>query len=155
MLNIILDSLLKWFAPILSFTTEEIYKLLLNNNKSIHLEKFKKYPSKFNNIKLNEKWMELIKIRNICNMSIEEKRSLKEIGSSLEAELKIELNKKFKDTTNNIDFSEFCITSKAEVIFNNNEETIVTTSKAKGSKCSICWKIKEVGCERSTCPNHS
>ena len=155
LLNIILDSLLKWFAPILSFTTEEIYKLLLDNNKSIHLEKFKKYPQNFKNENLNEKWEELIKIRNICNISIEEKRAAKEIGSSLEAELKIELNKKFKVMVDNIDFSEFCITSKAEVIFNNNEEIIVTASKAKGSKCSTCWKIKEVACERSTCPNHS
>ena len=65
------------------------------------------------------------------------------------------MNEKFKDAANNIDFSEFCITSKAEVIFNNNEEITVTTSKAKGSKCSTCWKIKEVACERSTCPNHS
>ncbi len=155
LLNVILDSLLRWFAPILSFTTEEIYKLLLENNKSIHLEKFKKYPLKFDNKKLNKKWIELIRIRNICNISIEEKRSVKEIGSSLEAELKIELNEKFKDVVNNIDFSEFCITSKAEVIFNNNEEIIVTTSKAKGSKCSTCWKIKEVACERPTCPNRS
>ena len=78
--------MLKWFAPILSFTTEEIYKLLLDNNKSIHLERFKKYPQKFKNENLNEKWAELIKIRNICNVSIEEKRAAKEIGSSLEAE---------------------------------------------------------------------
>ena len=99
--------------------------------------------------------MELIKIRNICNVSIEEKRSLKEIGSSLEAELKIELNNKFKDIVVNTDFSEICITSKAEVIFDNNEETIVTTSKAKGSKCSTCWKIKEVACERTNCPKNS
>ena len=155
LLNVILDSLLKWFAPILSFTTEEIYKLLFENNKSIHFEKFNKYPSKFDNKKLNEKWIELIKIRDICNISIEEKRSLKEIGSSLEAGLKIELNEKFKDAVNNIDFSEFCITSKAEVIFNSSEEIIVTTSKAKGSKCPTCWKIKEVACERSTCPNRS
>ena len=28
LLNIILNSLLKWFAPILSFTTEEIFKLI-------------------------------------------------------------------------------------------------------------------------------
>ncbi len=35
---------------------------------------------------------ELIKIRNICNISIEEKRASKEIGSSLEADLKINLN---------------------------------------------------------------
>ena len=71
-------------SPILSFTTEEIYKLLFDNNKSIHLEKFKVYPEAFNNKTLNDRWIELIKIRNICNISIEEKRSLKEIGSSLD-----------------------------------------------------------------------
>ena len=67
----------------------------------------------------------------------------------------VSLNKKLKNLTNNIDFSEICITSKAEVIQNDNTETTVITTKAKGSKCSTCWKIKEVGCERSTCPNHS
>ena len=30
-LNILLDILLKWFAPILSFTTEEIYSLVIMN----------------------------------------------------------------------------------------------------------------------------
>ena len=43
LLNIILNALLKWFAPILSFTTEEIYRLLFNNEKSIHLEKFQQF----------------------------------------------------------------------------------------------------------------
>ena len=33
LLNIILDSLLKWFAPILSFTTEEIFQLISKNKK--------------------------------------------------------------------------------------------------------------------------
>ena len=37
--------------------------------------------------KLKEKWFELIKVRNTCNISIEEKRASKDIGSSLEAEL--------------------------------------------------------------------
>ena len=40
-----------------------------------------------------EKWSKLIKIRDACNLSIEEKRAKKEIGSSLEASLEIELNK--------------------------------------------------------------
>ena len=57
-----LDVLLKWFAPILSFTTEEIYKLLNKDQKSIHLEKFLEIPTKFKNEKINEK-VELIKIR--------------------------------------------------------------------------------------------
>ena len=40
LLNIILNSLLKWFAPILIFYTEEIYQLISKKNKSIHLENF-------------------------------------------------------------------------------------------------------------------
>ncbi len=151
LLNIILNSLLKWFAPILSFTTEEIFRLLFKDKKSIHLEKFLKFPINFKNEKLNEKWLELTKIRNICNISIEEKRSKKEIGSSLEADLKISLNQKLKDLTKNIDFSEICITSKAEVIYKDDIETNAVTTKAKGSKCSTCWKIKEKSCKRTNC----
>ena len=94
LLNIILNSLLKWFAPILSFTTEEIYQLISKKKKSIHLEKFLNFPKKFENLKLDEKWNKLIKIRDVCNLSIEEKRASKEIGSSLEADLKIKINKK-------------------------------------------------------------
>ncbi len=147
-LNIILNALLKWFAPILSFTTEEIYKLLFTEKKSIHLEKFLEIPTKFKNEKINEKWNQLIKIRNICNISIEEKRSSKDIGSSLEADLKIQLNKKLKEFTENVDFSEICITSKAEVDYKDDIETIAITSKAKGTKCPVCWKINEGSCPR-------
>jgi len=148
LLNIILDCLLRWFAPILSFTTEEIYKLISENNKSIHLQKFLKIPDTLRNDELNNKWIELLKIRNICNVSIEEKRALKEIGSSLEADLKINLNSKFKEYTNNIDFAEICITSTASIIFREQSEIKVETSKALGKKCPVCWKISDKDCVR-------
>ncbi|MDC0167715.1 isoleucine--tRNA ligase [Candidatus Pelagibacter sp.] len=152
LLNIILNSLLKWFAPILSFTTEEIYRLLFKDNKSIHLENFLDFPNSFSNEKLNKKWLELIKIRNICNISIEEKRANKEIGSSLEADLNIHLDKKLEDITKNIDFSELCITSKAEISFKEKLETSAKTTKARGTKCTLCWKIIENACDRTHCP---
>jgi isoleucyl-tRNA synthetase len=148
LLNIILNSLLKWFAPILSFTTEEIFKLLSKDNKSIHLEKFLDFPEKFKNEELNKKWYELIKIRNICNISIEENRASKDIGSSLEAELKINLDNKWLEITKGIDFSELCITSKAEIYFKETEEINVKTFKAEGSKCPVCWKISKELCIR-------
>ena len=154
LLNIILNSLLKWFAPILSFTTEEIYRLVFKDNKSIHLEKFLDFPTSFFNEKLYQKWIELIKIRNICNISIEEKRANKEIGSSLEANLNIHLDQKLKEITKNIDFSELCITSKAEISFKENLETSAQTTKAKGKKCSLCWKINENACHRTYCPQN-
>ena len=50
----------------------------------------------------------------------------------------------------NTDFSELCITSKAEVTYKDDIETTATTSKAKGSKCPVCWKINE-----GPCPRHS
>ena len=155
LLNIILSSLLRWFAPILSFTTEEIYRLIMNDNKSIHLTKFLKFPKNFKNENLNQKWLELIKIRNICNISIEEKRASKEIGSSLEASLKIDLDKKLNDISKNVDFSELCITSSAEVSYFENTETKVQTTKAEGSKCQVCWKITKDACSRKNCPKNS
>ena len=151
-LNVILNSLLKWFAPILSFTTEEIYRLIMNKNKSIHLEKFLEFPETFKNEELFNKWIELIKIRNVCNISIEEKRAAKEIGSSLEAHINIKLDNKQKKLTENIDFAELCITSKAEVSFEDNSEVHVKTFKAAGDKCKVCWKINKSGCERAICP---
>ena len=109
-LNIILESLIKWFAPILSFTTEEIFTLTNKEKKSIHLEEFIEFPKSFENQNLNKKWVELKKIRDICNISIEEKRASLSIGSSLEANLTINLNEKIFDITKNIDFAELCIT---------------------------------------------
>ena len=45
-LNIILESLLKWFAPVLVFTTEEIYSLVnKDKSESIHENHFVKIPA--------------------------------------------------------------------------------------------------------------
>ncbi len=147
-LNVLLKSLLRWFAPILSFTTEEIYQLVSKKSKSIHLEKFLKFPDKFKNQKNDEKWSELMKIRDVCNISIEEKRSSKEIGSSLEANLDINLNEKYKEIVRDIDLSELCIVSKANINFNKQSDILVETKKASGNKCAVCWKIRKDPCER-------
>ena len=149
-LNIILESLIKWFAPILSFTTEEIFTLIDKNKKSIHLEKFIELPNEFENKDLNKKWVELKKIRDVCNISIEAKRSSKEIGSSLEANLIINLNNKLVKISENIDFAELCITSGVKIIKNDSEKIEVITEKAQGNKCPICWKININECERHT-----
>ena len=50
--------------------------------------------------------------------------------------------------TEDVDFSELCITSKAEVNYESNIETKAITFKAKGTKCPVCWKINEGSCAR-------
>ena len=88
------------------------------------------------------------KIRDVCNISIEAKRTSKEIGSSLEASLVLNLNKTLFEISKDVDFSEICITSSAVVHQSNNEETIIETIKAEGNKCPVCWKINKIKCER-------
>ena len=149
-LNIILESLLKWFAPILCFTTEEIFTLISRERKSIHLESFIKIPEKFSNEKLEKRWHQIKKIRDICNISIEAKRASKEIGSSLEANLVINMNEKVIAATQDLDFSEICITSGARIEKVNSIEITAIASKAKGNKCPVCWKINKDKCVRHT-----
>ena len=151
LLNIILNSLLKWFAPILSFTTEEIYQLISKSKKSIHLQKFINFPKKFHNEKLGERWSKLIKIRDFCNLSIEEKRASKEIGSSLESSLEITLSQELFENFKDVDFAEICITSSAIIKQGSDNEIKVLTTKAPGKKCPICWKVSEEGCSRPNC----
>ncbi len=147
-LNIILDCLLKWFAPILVFTTEEINNLICKDSKSIHETTFPKIPGSFKNSKLNEKWSELFKIKQQVNISIEKMRASKEIGSSLEADLKISTTQKNFDLFKDIDVAEYFITSKAEIIKNENDQLKIDVKKSKGYKCPRCWKILETKCNR-------
>ena len=147
-LNIILESLLKWFAPILVFTTDEIYSLINKDEKNIHEHSFVNVPKNWENKKLSEKWNKLFQIKEEANIAIEAKRSSKEIGSSLEAEIKLNVDKKRFELLKNLDLAEYLITSKAEKVLVEGEEMKIEVNKAKGTKCPRCWKILEQNCSR-------
>jgi isoleucyl-tRNA synthetase len=151
-LNIILESLLKWFAPILVFTTEEIFSLINKKDISIHESLFVKIPDNWKNEKLGEKWLNLFKIKQEANIAIEEKRTNKELGSSLEAEIKIHIPKEKFELLDDLNLSEYFITSKAEKFISDNEEIKIEVKKASGKKCSRCWKILDEKCDRASCP---
>ena len=151
-LNVILESLIKWFAPILVFTTDEIYTLVNKDEKSIHENSFVEIPKKWENKKLNEKWEQLFRIKQEANVAIEEKRSNKEIGSSLEAEIRLILDDKKFELLKNLDLAEYFITSKAERVLSEKSEIKIEVKKAKGNKCQRCWKILEKKCQRNECP---
>jgi isoleucyl-tRNA synthetase len=149
-LNIILEFLLKWFAPIFVFTTEEIYSLISKKEESIHELLFSKLPKKWENKELNDKWKLLFKIKQEANLSIEEKRGNKDIGSSLEAELEIYTNSENFNLMEGLDLAEYFITSKAIKIKNKDdkEKTKIVVKKSSGTKCPRCWKILSGKCKR-------
>jgi isoleucyl-tRNA synthetase len=152
LLNILLECLLKWFAPILVFTTEEIFNLINKDGSSIHEYYFLTVPKKWENKRLSDKWEQLFKIKQEANIAIEEKRSSKEIGSSLEAEIKLFLNKDKFDLLRDLDLAEYLITSKAEKVLSEKDGVKIEVKKANGKKCTRCWKILEEKCSRDECP---
>jgi len=162
LLALTLDVLLKWLAPILSFTTEEIFQIVNpEKNSSIHLENFPKIPANWENYKLYEKWEKLKIIRNVVNAGIEVKRSNKDIGSSLEADINIYLSAEYLKLVKDINLSEYFITSSASAKPMEKNDKIfklsdvknigVLVKKAEGKKCSRCWKILANPCQRNNC----
>jgi len=125
------------------------------------LETFPTIPSEWKNEQLFQKWDKLKIVRNVANAAIEVKRSNKEIGSSLEADIKIYLNEEYLQYIKGVNLSEYIITSKAEAqpmikddkLFklDNVDNVGVLVKKAEGEKCSRCWKILENPCERENC----
>ena len=146
----------------MSFTTEEIFQIInTGKNSSIHLENFPEIPTNWENKKLHEKWEKLKLIRNVVNAGIEVKRSNKDIGSSLEADIQIYLGQEYLELVKDINLSEYFITSKASAKEMINDDKIfklndisnvgVIVEKAKGEKCPRCWKILLNPCERNNC----
>jgi isoleucyl-tRNA synthetase len=164
LLGLILDMLLKWFAPILSFTTEEIFQILnKDQNLSIHLQTFPKIPKKWKNEKLYDKWEKFKLIKKVVNAAIEVKRSNKDIGSSLEADVEVFLNEDYLKIVKDFDLPESFITSKAQAEKMSNDKNLfkidevknvgVLVKKADGEKCPRCWKIFPGPCQRCKLKN--
>jgi isoleucyl-tRNA synthetase len=150
---------MKWFAPILSFTTEEVYQIInKENNSSIHLQGFPEIPLHWQNEKLFKKWEKFKIIRKVVNAAMEVKRANKDIGSSLEADVQVYLDAEYLKIIKDFDLSENFITSRAEAKKLANEDNLfmldeikeikVSVHKAKGEKCPRCWKIFEGPCKR-------
>ena len=123
--------------------------------KSIHLKRLNTFPKTWNNTQLEQNWKKIIDIRNEANSSIEAMRTEKILGSSLEANIEIELDEENYNLGKNYDFSEICITSSAKIIKTKEKKNLikVITVKAEGQKCPVCWKINKNGCERHSCSN--
>ena len=146
----------------LAFTTEEAYQVIKNKNyKSIHLQDFSVIPSIWNNSEIKNKWFGIKKVKQVVNAAIEDIRNKKIIGSNLEANVIVYLKDEYLNLIKGEDLSEIfiCSEARAESFINQNdlfslkdvEGVAVKILKAKGQKCSRCWKILEKPCSRDIC----
>jgi isoleucyl-tRNA synthetase len=152
-IDMICDALLRWFAPVLSFTCEEAWRMYRPDAEpSVHLTLFPDRLEDFRDEKLAAKWETIRDVRRVVTGALEVERAAKNIGSSLEASpLVYVTDKAIFDTLFDVDLAEVFITSNAMATnedapanaFRLNEVpgVAVVVEKAVGAKCARSWKI--------------
>jgi isoleucyl-tRNA synthetase len=155
------DSILKWLAPVLSFTTEEAWRLYRPDAEpSVHLTLFPGSFDNFRNDALAAKWETVRAVRSVVTGALELERAAKRIGSSLEASPIVYVaDRAMLGVLFDVDLAEVCITSNFEVREGNAPAdafrlpsvpgVAVVIEKAAGAKCARSWKIlPTVGSDR-------
>ncbi|WP_407177013.1 isoleucine--tRNA ligase [Bradyrhizobium sp. STM 3562] len=152
-IDIICDAILRWLAPVLSFTCDEAWHLYRPDAEaSVHLTLFPEGLETYRSDALAAKWQTIRAVRRVVTGALEIERAAKRIGSSLEASPVIYVSdRSLLATLFGIDLAEICITSNAEVqegeapegAFRLNEVpgVAVVVEKAVGTKCARSWKI--------------
>src|SRR5262249_15044609 len=152
-IDLICASILKWLAPVLSFTSEEAWQLYRRDAEaSVHLTLFPTGFDSFRDDALAKKWETIRDVRRVVTGALELERAAKKIGSSLEASPLVYVSDKaIFATLFDVDLAEVCITSNAMV---TNDEpppgaftlpdvkgVAVVVEQAVGTKCARSWKI--------------
>jgi len=166
-LVMILEYLTKGLAPLLSFSTEEIwsaYKTTFNVDvkESIHLELFPDTELNIpNSAAISEKWDKILSTRDAVKKALEILRADKVIGSSLEAKVLLQVkNEKLQSfLEENIAVlpmvyitSQVKIVSLVEKIIFDDDQFAVGVEKADGTKCVRCWKYSDTVGQNSEHP---
>ena len=151
LLNIIFNHLVRWFAPSISFTSEEAWKAM-GNKESIHLQDFLQCKNEYEDNQLNEKWSLIKNIRKVATGAIEKIREEKIIRSSLEAHIDIFVSAESYKKLEKVMFDEITITSSFSLYVIDEKskgfsiedisDVIVKASKVNGEKCQRCWKYE-------------
>ena len=144
----------------MSFTAEEAWKTLRQTAlgrdfaQSIFLSNMPRNASFIPDVRLEEKWNEIRRIREGVQKFLEEAREKKIIGSSLEAKVIFSTNdpstRAFLEETKSL-WPEIAIVSQVEVK-DGTDPLFVEVVHATGHKCARCWQWKdEVG---TLAPHH-
>ena len=125
------------------YTSEEVYRFIPGEKlESVHLNDMPEAPTYEFDSKL---WELFFDVKDDVFKALEEARNEKVIGSSLEAEVKLNLGEKYKPVREQLEkyLHQLLIVSKVEF---TDDETLPKAStirvevlKSNGQKCNRCW----------------
>jgi isoleucyl-tRNA synthetase len=152
---LILDSLVRMIAPVLSFTADEVWGYLPGKREtSVHLAGFPPFCPEWKNDVLVERWERIMKVRGEVSKALELARVAKTIGHSLDAAVLIsadpELISFLREYTTEL--PGIFIVSKVELSdtiegeyyeAESIPELKLRVTAAPGEKCERCWWYSE------------
>jgi isoleucyl-tRNA synthetase len=151
-IDIIAETVLKWLAPILCFTTDEAWvDMRPKAEASIHLTTFVSGLEMWRDDELAETWRQIRRARAVVTGALELERAAKRIGSSLEAAPQVYIaDDALRALLTGIDFAEVCITSGISIVAGDGPADAfrladtpgiaVVPQRSGGVKCARSWK---------------
>ncbi|MEA3064489.1 MAG: isoleucyl-tRNA synthetase [Sphingomonadales bacterium] len=137
-LDTVFHALVRWLAPVLCFTTEEVWQTRYpDEGGSVHLLEWPEIDSAWRDEALGSKWALIRATRENVTESIEPLRREKVIGSSLEAKV---LYPSVEDGLIDLDsetLAEVYIVSEAIAA----DVRCVEVTKSDYLKCGRCWRL--------------
>lgn len=149
----IIEALVRWMAPIMSFTAQELWQLMPGErNEYVFTEYWYDGFSIAQHQALDDQfWQQVLAIKNDVNSALEKERNAKTIGSSLEAEITLYVSESKMEVLTKLE-NELCfvlITSKATVRSlsekpenaqgTTDPNVFLTVEKSAHQKCVRCW----------------
>jgi len=156
---LVLQALVRWMTPILSFTADEIWQVLPGQNQAhpFALTWFDGLEPLPENALFNmNEWAKLIEIKNAVNKALENARNQKIIGGSLEAEVILFVDPKWMTLLQQLsdELRFILITSSATLkpitekastteLAEIDGEVAILITKSMAEKCQRCWHRRE------------
>jgi isoleucyl-tRNA synthetase len=138
-LDILFHALVRWLAPVLVFTSEEVWGTRFPDAGSVHLLEWPEVPAVDAD---DAKWTKLRELRERVTEAIEPLRRDKIVGSSLEAEVTVP----FTDTDVDVSFAELFIVSSVSL------GDALSVMRTANHKCGRCWRyLPEVKSDGDLC----
>jgi isoleucyl-tRNA synthetase len=158
----IIMAMTRLMAPVLSFTSEEIWRTLAAQvpgglpHQSVHLASLPDVEPVWQDLELAKRWETLLGYRSQVQGVLEASRREKAIGSSLEAHVRLEAD---ADTYRFLkpyeqDLGPLFIVSKVTLSHSPGSERplAVVVEKSKAGKCERCWNYREAVGTNATHP---
>ena len=141
-LNYVLNTMVRLTAPILSFTSEEIWQThssLKGQNESIFLSKYFESKQEGECVISSSDWARIFEIKDIVNQSIERLRNENKLKGSLDSNVIISANEEDKLVLDKLgsELHFVFISSQASVI--DGDTLSIQIDQISDEKCTRCW----------------